>query len=93
MFLPGIEALPCRIPVFENIYTPNCNMFIPFKRSRGSSVSDVTNYRHDYQGSIPEKGLGSFPLATVSRLPFGLIQPRVQMQTEGSFPRGKTLGA
>jgi hypothetical protein len=47
-------------------------------RSRGSSVSIVTDYGLDDRGSIPDRGRGFFFLVSASRPALGSTQPPIQ---------------
>jgi hypothetical protein len=49
----------------------------------------VSDYELDDRGSIPGRGKGFFPLASVSRPALGPTQPPVQSVQGGPFPRGK----
>jgi hypothetical protein len=54
-------------------------------RSWGSSVSTVYDYRLEDRGSIPGRGKGFFPLASVSRPALRPTQRPIQLVL-GSFP-------
>jgi hypothetical protein len=56
-------------------------------KSRGNSVSILSDYRLDDRGSVPDRSKGIFPLASVSRPALRPTQPPIRW-VKGFISRG-----